>query len=123
MSPAEGGSVLRLDTQTGAVSLCQRKSGTWVCEALADDRRALEGEIDRLTAETNELKSAVKRLEELIGRPDADGRSARADKAKPKFQLPTEEDVDRAMTYIQRMMRKFRDKLRELEDDRDRRSL
>lgn len=123
MMPAEGGGIIRLDRQTGAMSLCQRKGGTWVCEALADDRRALESEIDRLTAETSELKSAVKRLEELLGLPDADGRDRRAGGVSPKLKLPTEQDIDNAMSYVQRMLRKFKQKLRELEDDRDRRSL
>ena len=41
----------------------------------ADDRRALETEIDRLSTENTELKSAVKRLEELLKLPDADAPS------------------------------------------------
>ena len=48
MTPAEGGAFLRLDTQTGAMSVCQRKDGRWACEAVPDERRALETEIDRL---------------------------------------------------------------------------
>jgi hypothetical protein len=39
------------------------------------------------------------------------------------LQLPSEEEVDRALGYMQRLMRKFRDKMRELESDGDRRSL
>ena len=46
MTPAEGGAFLRLDTQTGAMSVCQRKDGRWACEAVPDERRALETEID-----------------------------------------------------------------------------
>ena len=73
MTPAEGGAFLRLDTQTGAMSVCQRKDGRWACEAVPDERRALETEIDR-------LKSEVRRLEELLALPDpgtpvASGRS------------------------------------------------
>ena len=30
--------------------------------------------------------------------------------------LPTEDDVDKAMSYVQRMLKKFREKVRELED-------
>jgi hypothetical protein len=33
------------------------------------------------------------------------------------MQLPTEEELDQAMTYLQRMFRKFRDKLKEFEDE------
>ena len=38
MTPVEGG-FMRLDTQTGAVALCTRKSETWTCEPV-DDKSA-----------------------------------------------------------------------------------
>ena len=116
MTPAEGGAFLRLDTQTGAMSVCQRKDGRWACEAVPDERRALETEIDR-------LKSEVRRLEELLALPDPgtpDGK--RAQRSGPKLSLPSEEDIDRAMDYAQRMMRKFKDRMREFRDS-DRRNL
>jgi hypothetical protein len=116
MTPAEGGAFLRLDTKTGAMSVCQRKDGRWACEAVPDERRALETEIDR-------LKSEVKRLEELLALPDPgtpDGK--RAQRSGPKLSLPSEEDLDRAMDYAQRMMRKFKERMREFRDS-DRRNL
>jgi hypothetical protein len=116
MTPAEGGAFPRLDTQTGAMSVCQRKDGRWACEAVPDERRALETEIDR-------LKSEVKRLEELLALPDPgtpDGK--RAQRSGPKLSLPSEEDLDRAMDYAQRMMRKFKERMREFRDS-DRRNL
>jgi hypothetical protein len=122
MTPADGGAFLRLDTHTGAMSVCQRKDGAWSCEAIADQRRALETEIDRLATENRELQSAVKRLEELLALPDPDGKDRHARRGGPKIQLPSEEDVDRAMDYIQRMMRKFKDRMRDFGDS-DRRSL
>lgn len=116
MTPVEGG-FLRMDSHTGAVSMCQRTSGKWACEAVADDRRALESELERLGAENRELSSTVRRLEEMLAQPDS-----RAEKG-PRLQLPSEEEVDQALGYMQRLMRKFRDKMRELESDGDRRSL
>ena len=108
MHPTDGG-VLRMDTQTGALSMCKQVSGSWSCSILPDDRTALSGEIDRLKSENAELKSSVKRLEELAGVPagSEDGKIGK---------LPTEEDVDKAMSYVQRMLKKFKEKLRELED-------
>jgi hypothetical protein len=122
MTPVEGG-FLRMDSHTGAVSMCQRIGGKWACAAVADDRRALETEIERLGAENRQLSGTVRRLEEQLGSSDPGDRDRRADRSGPKFQLPSEEEVDRAMSYIQRMMRKFKDKLREMESDKDRRSL
>ena len=119
MTPVEGG-FLRMDTLTGAVSMCQRTGGKWACEAVADDRRTLETEMERLGAENRQLNSTVKRLEEMLALPEGDDR--RADKGS-KFQLPSEEEVDRALGYMQRLMRKFKDKMRELDKDSDRRNL
>ena len=112
MQPADGG-VLRMDTQTGALSMCRQTSGSWNCSMLPDDRTAISAEIERLKAENAELKSSVKRLEEMAGVPPPgtdDG------KRFPGAQLPTEEDVDKAMSYVQRMLKKFKEKLKELEE-------
>jgi hypothetical protein len=122
LTPADGGSFLRLDSQTGAMSVCQRKDAKWACEAIADDRRALEAEIARLSGENKELQGNVKRLEELLALPDPEGKDRRAQRGGARFQLPSEEEVDRAMDFVERMMRKFRDKLRDFKDS-DRRSL
>ena len=122
LTPVEGGAFLRLDTQSGAVSVCQRKDGSWACNVVPDDRRALESEIGRLATENRELQGAVKRLEELLALPDPEGADRRAHRGGPKIQLPSEADVDWAMDYVQRMMRKFKDRMRDFKDN-DRRNL
>ena len=115
MIPADGG-VLRMDTETGAISMCRSAAGAWSCTMLPDDRAALADEVTRLKSENEDLKSSVKRLEDMAGLPPADG----AAKPQGRLQLPTEEDVDKAMTYVERMLKKFKDKLKELEADQDR---
>lgn len=110
MSPTEGG-FARLDTETGAMSLCGRKGDRWVCEPMADAAMTLREERSRLAAENAELKAEVRRLEGLLG-PGGERRSA-----ERKFELPSEQDVDRALDYVQRMYRKFRDRLKELEGE------
>ena len=117
MHPADGG-VLRMDTQSGALSMCKQSSGSWTCTLVPDDRTALSDEISRLKSENSDLKSAVKRLEDLAGVP---GISGDAGKQHSGVQLPTEEDVDKAMSYVERMLKKFKDKLKELENTEGRR--
>ena len=48
--------MLRLDTRTGAVSICARKDAGWACTSVPDERQALENEIARLQRENGALK-------------------------------------------------------------------
>jgi hypothetical protein len=109
MHPADGG-VLRLDTQTGVLSMCRQSGSSWSCAMMPDDRAAVTDELERLKAENTELKTAVKRLEEMAGVPSEPGTRPRSTAG-----LPTEEELDKAMSYVQRMLKKFKDKIKELE--------
>lgn len=109
MSPVEGG-LLRLDTQTGAMSLCTRKAETWSCEPVGD-KSASGTAAPGLDAENKALKDRVKQLEDEIA---ASGGGA---PPAPKSQLPSEEDVDKALDYVERVFKKFRDRMRKYEQD------
>ena len=52
MSPADGGGFVRLDTETGAMALCQRRDAEWSCREMAEPNRGLGDEVERLRAET-----------------------------------------------------------------------
>ncbi|WP_454002135.1 hypothetical protein [Afipia felis] len=60
---------LRLDTRTGAVSICTRKDG-WTCRVVPDERAALDQEIGRLQAQVDTLKAQLS-----SGRESAKGSS------------------------------------------------
>ena len=95
MTPAPDG-FLRLDTRTGAVSLCTVASGAVACRASAEERRALEDEVDRLTQENARLKQA-------------------ADPSHPasKYGIPNDQDVDRALSVAERFMKRMMKILRD----------
>ena len=82
MERTEDGYV-RLDTQTGAMSLCQPKGNGWACEAVPDDRLVLEEEIQRLDDENRELRDQVAGISD-----DQSG-----DNDKYVLELPSKEDV------------------------------
>lgn len=89
MSPVEGG-VMRLDTRTGKVSVCRQRGEAWACEAAADDRTAYEQEIAR-------LQDKVAKLEGELRTGD-----------KPEMKLPSDADVDKAMTFFENILRRFK---------------
>ena len=133
MQSVDGG-VLRMDTETGAMSLCTRRSGIIACEPVQDDRSA-QKEADRLAIENRELRADIKRLEEQLGLGDGPQASAPPDNGRPDagrpganrpddgrpggrspgMGLPSEKDVDMALTYMERMIKKFREKFKDME--------
>jgi hypothetical protein len=50
---------LRLDGRTGQVSLCARRPVGWLCQAVPEERAALEAEIARLQGDNAALKKEV----------------------------------------------------------------
>lgn len=90
---------IRLDTTSGDISLCREKDGQIVCRMAADERAAFEKELDLLT----------KRVEAL----EKGGTTALTD-TKPS--LPTDEEIDRTMTVMEKMMQRFMGIVKNLED-------
>lgn len=119
MTPS-GDGMVRLDTDTGEVSLCARKDGDWACQPMAENGKALRSENDRLMAENKGLKDEIKRLEETLG-IDAPklGDEGPSLAPKGKIELPSEEDMDKAFDYFEGMIKKFRDRLKKLEPPKD----
>ena len=103
---------VRLDTETGAVSHCHKKDDAWRCQDMASTATASPGEFKRLKKENADLKAEIKRLDELLGLRGNRNRSA-AD--RNAFKLPTEKEVDQALDYFERMLKKFQDRLQRLE--------
>jgi hypothetical protein len=114
MTPVEGG-FIRLDTETGAVAMCAHKADTWACEPV-NDRTIADDAKAKLEAENKALKDRLKSLEDQAasGKPPSDGPSGEPPGGISK--LPTEEEVDKALDYVERMFKKFRDRAKKFED-------
>jgi hypothetical protein len=93
MTPVADG-FLRLDTRTGQVSLCTLAAGQVQCRAGADERAALEGEIDRLTRENTRLKTVA---------------PAAPQAAEVEEERRFDRALDRAERFMRRMMQLFRE--------------
>lgn len=115
MYKADDGFV-RLDTQTGAMSLCRRVDDDWSCRPMASSGAAKGSEVEQLRAENERLAAEVKRLEGLLGL-EADPPRPGGD--KHAFRLPSEKEVDQALDYFENMLRKFQERLKRLERGRE----
>lgn len=119
MTPTDGG-YLKLDTETGAVSLCAKKDGGWACDVLPDSQQKLAKENEALRAEIKALKDDLKRMEDVIGLAEPKPGEGPPSESRPggrdKLQLPSEKDVDKAFDYVEGMMKKLRERLKRLEE-------
>jgi hypothetical protein len=110
--------LLRLDTRTGQVSICSRGTVNWTCQAVPDERAALEGEIARLQGETAVLKR------EMIARglPLPEGMRSDSSAARPQIELklPNDADIDRLMTFMEKIWRRLIDLVQGMQKQADR---
>lgn len=92
-----GDHFIRLDRQTGAMSICQDQGGNLVCRMAADERAAYDDELDRLSDRVTKLEKTV----------------ASSDGSK----LPSDADVDRTLGIMQKFMRGFMGMAKEFQNE------
>ena len=109
MTPAPNG-FLRLDTRSGAVSLCTLRDGNVTCASSADERGALETEITRLSKENAELRERLAQVTQRGGQAQPQTRG----------QLPDAQEMDRALGFAETFMRRMMRIMREEAPQRDR---
>jgi hypothetical protein len=107
------GGLLRMDTRTGHISLCTQSAGAFTCRLVADDRIALDQEIERLRAENEALKRGGATALARPGQPNAD----------QGMNLPSDAEVDRALSLAERIWRRLRGIIRETEQEQGGRRL
>lgn len=92
LTPAEGGYV-RLNKETGALSYCSVKDGVAVCRLGAEERAALEAEIERLRKENEALKARAE--------------APPVPRAAPPSATPSEQEFERALSFTERFLRRI----------------
>ena len=107
---------LRLDGRTGQVSLCTRRAVGWACQAVPDERTALEAEIARLQSENAALKKELLAHElPLPGVVKPEPPPAKPQ--QPSLQLPDAADLNKVMSFIEQVWRRLVEMIVTLQKD------
>jgi len=95
---------VRMDTATGAMSLCQERDGRIACAPAADQHAADENELKRLHDRIEALEARVDRLENAA-----------------ESRLPSEEEFEKSLGFMERFFRRFMDIVQDMEQDQEQR--
>src|SRR6185369_5751847 len=101
--------MLRLDTRTGAVSLCGKQAAGWACNSVPDERAALENEIARLQRENGALKKDMLARNLPLPGGVATAPTERQRELNLKVPLPSDAEIDRVMSAFEKMWRRLVD--------------
>ena len=132
LSPVADG-VIRLDTRTGDVSTCTNTGTGWACYAVPDERSALDAEIGRLQADNEGLKAQLAAREAAVSGKTGEPlpKSDSLKKAEPKagepkladgerkieIPLPSDQDMDRVMSFLEQAWRRLVDMANRMQRD------
>lgn len=94
---------VRMDTQTGEMSICEEKTGQLVCRAAADERSALQDQLERLQSKLESLEARVAKLE--------------AQPSIPQVLVPSDEEVDKSLDVMEKFFRRFMGIVKELDKE------
>jgi hypothetical protein len=106
--------VLRLDTRTGQVSQCSKSDAGWICNAVPDERSALETEIARLQGENATLKKEL--LARGLPLPGVQSPPV-ARPSEPELKLPSDAEVDKVIRFLEKAWRRLLEMGREAQKD------
>jgi hypothetical protein len=131
LSPVADG-MIRLDTRTGTVSTCNNSGAGWACYAVPDERAAFDAEIGRLQADIEKLRAQLAAREPTVsgktdealpksdslkkGEPNAESKAADSER-KIEIPLPSDQDVDRVMSFLERAWRRLMEMANRMQKD------
>lgn len=112
------GSVWRLDSATGAMSVCGRKLDHWACEAVADDaqalkEQALKEEVDRLARENQELRDKLAKAEEK----EAEAAPGKELAPRSPYARFPDHALDEMTDFVNAMIRRLQEMVQDLKQD------
>ncbi|WP_295808822.1 hypothetical protein [uncultured Nitratireductor sp.] len=95
---------VRMDTETGAMSICHERSDQLVCAPAADERTAYEEDIAALQDKVEALESRIDALESTS--------------SETASELPSDEEFEQTLGLMERFFRRFMGIVRDFEEEK-----
>lgn len=115
----DGDGFVRLDTESGALTHCDKSEGVWRCRTIVEERSDLDLRIMALGEDVASLRSELGGLAERLGAIEES--LAPSLENPPAAAVPSpearEREFDQALSFAERMMRRFFDMIRELKNE------
>ncbi|SDQ84370.1 hypothetical protein SAMN04515695_1614 [Pseudovibrio sp. Tun.PSC04-5.I4] len=121
--------LIRLDTQTGIVSLCEKKGAHLICQPSVDGIKTYEDEITRLEVDNSHLRQELTRISEVLAvltvnannaaKETSNGLKLSATSSNEEGWLGKEEEkkLNDALEFTENAMRRFFSVVEEMKDD------
>lgn len=93
---------VRMDTATGQISVCRENEHGLACRPAGDEHAAREDALAKLRERVGELEERIARLEEA---------------ARPDSGLPSEEEFEKSLGFMERFFRRFMDIVQDMEKE------
>ena len=108
MTPVDDG-VLRLDTSTGAVSICRPQDNEWGCALVHDAHAGLQRELEALKQQKLALQSELEALKSAQAKTPDNPADKKQDRilTERERQALTDKTVDQMMSVLEKMMKRF----------------
>lgn len=121
------GDILRVDRQTGTVSICRKQNSSWRCNPVPLAEEAYLAEINELAAEVDRLTARLEQLEDQEGSPAPQAPGSTLKRQGPKTDggdqtsrwIEEDEELERVLTFTESAMRRFFGMVRDLQKDFD----
>ncbi len=101
---------IRLDRETGRVSICSQSRGEWLCRPAPDAEMAMAREIDDLVTKNLELSTRNRELEVLVAK-------LKGEDMRPSLSPQDEENIGQALDLSEKVMRRFFEMMRSVQKD------
>jgi hypothetical protein len=106
----QGDQFVRLDKKTGAMSVCTLENSALDCRAGADERAALSAEIERLSKELEQVRTAQ-------AGDNAPSTGISKDGKELTLKLPTESEIKDVVAYLEDIFRRFVEAVKDFAND------